>query len=46
MGENDCNEAKAFYKGKITELVTNCDNERFLKFLYNTILSFKKKWGI
>ena len=35
-----------FYKKKITEMVTACDNERFLKFLYNTILSFKKKWGI
>ena len=34
------------YKEKITEMVANCDNERFLKFLYNTILSFKKKWGI
>ena len=46
MGENDCNEAKAFYKEKITEMGVKCDNERFLKFLYNTILSFKKKWGI
>lgn len=46
MGEKDCNEETAFYKGKITEMVVKCDNERFLKFLYNTILSFKKKWGI
>ncbi len=46
MGENECNEAKAFYKEKIIEMVVKCDNERFLKFLYNTILSFKKKWGI
>ena len=46
MGENECNEETAFYKEKITEMVVKCDNERFLKFLYNTILSFKKKWGI
>lgn len=46
MGENEVNENKTFYKQKITEMVANCDNERFLKFLYNTILSFKKKWGI
>lgn len=42
MGENECNEETAFYKEKITEMVVKCDNERFLKFLYNTILSFKK----
>jgi hypothetical protein len=46
MGENECNKETAFYKEKITEMVVKCDNERFLKFLYNTILSFKKKWGI
>lgn len=45
MGENECNEETAFYKEKITEMVVKCDNERFLKFLYNTILSFKKKVG-
>lgn len=27
MGEKECNEAKAFYKQKITEMVANCDNE-------------------
>lgn len=43
MGEND---NTIFYKRKIVEMVTGCDNERFLKFLYDTILSFKKKWGI
>ena len=46
MGENEFNEETAFYKEKITEMVVKCDNERFLKFLYNSILSFKKKWGI
>lgn len=46
MGENEFNEETAFYKEKITKMVVKCDNERFLKFLYNTILSFKKKWGI
>ena len=26
MGEKECNEATAFYKEKITEMVANCDN--------------------
>lgn len=43
MGEND---NSIFYKRKIVEIVSECNNERFLKFLYDTILSFKKKWGI
>lgn len=43
MGEND---NSIFYKRKIVEIVCECNNERFLKFLYDTILSFKKKWGI
>jgi hypothetical protein len=34
MGENDCNEAKAFYKQKITEMVANYDNEEWLKLIY------------
>ena len=46
MGENEFNEETAFYKEKITEMVVKCDNERSLKFLYHTILSFTKKWGI
>ena len=30
MGENDCNEAKAFYKQKITEMVANCDTHLYI----------------
>lgn len=31
---------------EITELLQEIDNVKFLIFLKNTILSFKKKWGI
>lgn len=34
------------YKKKVIELVENISSEKFLKFLYETICSFKKKWGI
>ena len=34
MGEKECNEAKAFYKEKITEMVANCDNEKWLRIIY------------
>lgn len=34
MGEKDCNEATAFYKEKITEMVANCDNEKWLRIIY------------
>ena len=48
MGENDCNEAKAFYKQKITEMVANCDNEEWLKLIYiyvKRLLEQKKSQG-
>jgi len=34
------------YRQIIIETVNNCNNKRFLKFLYELIISFKKKWGI
>lgn len=34
MGEKECNEATAFYKEKITEIVANCDNEKWLRIIY------------
>lgn len=34
------------YKKKIIELVENIDNVSVLKFLYEFICSFKKKWGV
>nr|DAT46950.1 MAG TPA: hypothetical protein [Caudoviricetes sp.] len=33
-------------KQKIIDEVNECQNGRFLEFLYRMILSFKKKWGI
>lgn len=34
------------YKQKIIELVEKINNQEFLKFLYEMLLSFQKKWGI
>lgn len=34
------------YKQKIVELIESCNNNNFLKFVYELILSFKKKWGV
>lgn len=34
------------YKQKIIELVEKTNNQEFLKFLYEMLLAFKKKWGI
>lgn len=33
------------YKKEIGNLLNETQNEKFLKFLYNVIVSFKRKWG-
>ena len=33
------------YRKMIIELVEKLESEKFLKFLYNVIISFKKQWG-
>lgn len=38
--------ARMEYKEKIIELVEKINNEKFIKFLYEMLLSFQKKWGI
>lgn len=37
---------KELYKRKIIEMVEKIENQEFLRFLYQTLQSFKKKWGI
>ena len=37
---------KEEYKEKIIEMVNMIENERYLKFIYDLLISFKKKWGI
>lgn len=37
---------KDYYRKKIIELVEKINNQEFLKFLYEMLLSFQKKWGI
>ncbi len=37
---------KDYYKEKIIEMVEKINNQEFLKFLYEMLLSFQKKWGI
>ena len=34
------------YEEKIIELVKNIRSKEFLKFLYEMIYCFKKKWGV
>lgn len=37
---------KEEYRKKIVEMVNRIENERYLKFIYDLLISFKKKWGI
>ena len=37
---------KEEYKEKIIEMVNRIENVRYLKFIYDLLISFKKKWGI
>ena len=37
---------KEEYKEKIIEMVEKIENARYLKFIYDLLISFKKKWGI
>ena len=40
----DCE--KEEYRKKIIEMVDRIENARYLKFIYDLLISFKKKWGI
>lgn len=33
------------YKKEIIEMIQKIGSEKFMKFLYNMIISFKKQWG-
>ena len=37
---------KEEYMGKIIEMVKKIENARYLKFIYDLLISFKNKWGI
>ena len=37
---------KEEYREKIIEMVKKIENVRYLKFIYDLFISFKKKWGI
>ena len=39
-------EEKEERKEKIIEMVEKIENEIYLKFIYDLLISFKKKWGI
>ena len=45
MSRINWNEEKE-YKEKIIEMVKEIENVRYLKFIYDLLISFKKKWGI
>lgn len=42
----DTKEVGDDYKEKIFEMVGKISNVVYLKFIYNLLCSFKKKWGI
>jgi len=33
------------YKTKVIEIIQKIESEKFMKFLYNMIISFKEQWG-
>lgn len=37
---------KEEYREKIIEMVKKIENEIYIKFIYDLLISFKKKWGI
>lgn len=37
---------KEWYREKIVEIIENTENEDYLEFIYNMMISFKEKWGI
>lgn len=37
---------KDYYKEQIIEMVEKIENVNYLAFLYDMMVSFKKKWGI
>ena len=37
---------KEEYREKIIEMVSKIENAIYLKFIYDLLISFKKKWGI
>ena len=37
---------KEEYKGKIIEMINKIENGIYIKFIYDLLISFKKKWGI
>lgn len=34
------------YKQEVINLINSCSDDNFLKFLFELVTSFKKKWGI
>lgn len=34
------------YREKIIEMVRKIENKKYLAFIYDMMMSFKKKWGI
>lgn len=37
---------KEWYREQIIEMMQTLDNSKYLKFIYDLLMSFKKKWGI
>ena len=37
---------KEEYREKIIEMINKIENGKYIKFIYDLLISFKKKWGI
>lgn len=37
---------KEIYKEKIIKMIKEIENETYLKFIYNLLISFKEKWKV
>lgn len=40
------NEGVEWHREKIIDMVKHLENLNYLKFIYNVLIAFRKKWGI
>lgn len=39
-------DAKEYYKSQIIDIITGVDNLKYLKFIYDLLMSFRRKWKV
>lgn len=43
---NDYKRSAEEYRHRIIDMIEKIENETYLKFIYDLLFAFKKKWGI